>query len=262
MRSFKKHKKIMASLVVADLLIVVTYLAWPQTPKPNTASVAKPTTNTTEVEFDKTQYPTDIASSLWVVVNKGRALPSTYIPANLTVPGIPLRLSSSSGEMHVRADTAMALETMTKSASGQGIQLMLASGYRSYSDQVSVHQNYAASQGAAAADTFSARAGHSEHQTGLAADLEPTSRKCELDQCFDATPEGQWLAANCYKYGFVIRYQKDTTNLTGYEYEPWHVRYIGTDLAAQLHKTGQTLEQFFDLPVYTDYPQDSLQLKT
>jgi len=138
---------------------------------------------------------------------------------------------------------------------------MLASGYRSYSDQASVYSAYVSQSGVAQADTFSARPGHSEHQTGLAADIEPLSRTCEVEQCFENTKEGQWLAANSYKFGFVIRYQKNTQDLTGYEYEPWHVRYVGKYLALKLYRSGQTLEQFFSLPAYTTYPAQQLQLK-
>ena len=195
---------------------------------------------------------------MWVVVNKGRQLPSDYVPAGLVVPTVPLRLSGSAAEMHVRSDTAAAMEKMFAAAKNEGINLMLASGYRSYATQVSVYNGYVSASGVDQADTFSARPGHSEHQTGLAADVEPTSRVCEVEQCFENTPEGKWLAANSYKYGFIIRYQKDTQALTGYEYEPWHVRYVGSDLSAQIHQTGQTLEQFFGLPNYSTYPDKSL----
>ncbi len=227
-----------------------------------TVPTRQQTTSTTPpAGFDKTQYPTDQASSVWVVVNKGRQLPSTYVPAGLTVPGVPLRLSASSDEMHVRSDTATAMETMFKQAATEGVNLMLASGYRSYSTQYVVHQNYASSQGAAQADTFSARAGYSEHQTGLAADLEGVSRQCEVEQCFENTVEGKWLAANSYKYGFIIRYPKNAEQTTGYQYEPWHVRYVGVLLANEINKTGQTLEQFFGLPIYTDYPTNPIKLR-
>ena len=212
--------------------------------------------------FNKKQYSINDPSSLWVIVNKGRVLPSAYVPSNLVTPDVPLRLSASSSEMHVRADTAQALQAMFTAASSQGIKLMLASGYRSYTEQVGLYNGYVAGQGQAAADLSSARPGHSEHQTGLAADVEPASRTCEVEQCFDATPEGQWLAANTHKYGFIIRYQKGQESLTGYEYEPWHIRYVGIALAAQIKASGQTLEQFFDLPAYADYSANSYQLKS
>lgn len=211
--------------------------------------------------FNKSLYLTDQSNSLWVMVNKGRILPSSYVPESLVVPNIPLRTSTSSEEMHVRFDMAGALQAMSSAAAKQGAYLMLASGYRSYSLQIAVYNGYVKSNGLAVADASSARPGHSEHQTGLAADLEPISRNCELDQCFENTPEGKWLAANSYKYGFIIRYPKGKEALTGYEYEPWHVRYVGVALAAQIQESSQTLEQFLGAPTYTDYGSSPLQLK-
>jgi len=261
-----KKKKLVYGLIVAELLTIVLILAWPskrlavgglstlKTPN-DTKKPIPPDSN-----FNKQQYPTDQASSLWVVVNKGRVLPDSYVPSELVVPKMQLRYSAALPDMHVRADTAAALGQMFDAALQSGLNLMLTSGYRSYSSQVAVYGNYVKQSGVAQADTFSARPGHSEHQTGLAADLEPYDQKCELDQCFGDTPEGKWLAANCYKFGFVIRYPKDGQALTGYVYEPWHVRYVGKDLADQLYKSGSTLEQFFGLPVYTSYASNSLTL--
>jgi D-alanyl-D-alanine carboxypeptidase len=262
-----KNKKIYFTLGIALALAVVVFLAWPaeKTPTLSQAAAAagsKQTSTTTPAAFDKSRYSIDQASSLWAVVNKGRVLPSTYVPAGLTVPNLPLRTNAQDPEMHVRAETALAMEQMFAAARSDGLNLMLASGYRSYSEQSILYARYSAQSGVQQADTFSARPGHSEHQTGLAADIEPASHHCEVDQCFADTPEGVWLAANSYKYGFIIRYQKTTQALTGYEYEPWHVRYLGTDLAQQLHSSGQTLEQFFDLPTYSSYPAAGYGLKS
>jgi D-alanyl-D-alanine carboxypeptidase len=200
------------------------------------------------VAFDKHQRSTTDAASLWVVVNKPLPLsPITYVPADLVNPNIPLRTKGE--EMLLRKDAATALEQLAAGAKADGYNLMLASGYRSYSFQVNLYNGYVRTQGQAAADRTSARPGHSEHQTGLAADLEPTSRKCEVEACFGDLAEGKWLAANAYKYGFIIRYTADKIATTGYDYEPWHVRYVGTDLAAEMHTTGaETLEEFFDVP--------------
>lgn len=265
-----KNKKIYFTLAASLILVVIVVLAWPNkkaTVANSGAAISngfspQPTNQVSQPGFNRTQHSTDEAASLWVIVNKGRALPSTYVPANLVAPSVPLRTNQSDPEMHVRSDTAGAMEKMFAAAKADGINLMLSSGYRSYAEQVSLYNSYASQYGAQEADTFSARPGHSEHQTGLAADIEPVSRNCEVAQCFESTPEGRWLAANCYKFGFVIRYQKATQSLTGYEYEPWHVRYIGDGLAQQLQNTGQTLEQFFGLPAYTDYPASSYELKT
>lgn len=265
MRKFK-NKKTVVSVLSAIFVVLVVIYAWPSktlAPLKTDTKQKSPVNKTNQPQgFDKTAYSTDSAASLWVVVNKGRVLPANYAPADLVVPNVPLRLSPTANESHLRSEAATALSTMFSSAKNQGINLMLASGYRSYADQVTVYNNYVSQSGVAKADTFSARPGHSEHQTGLAADIEPTSRSCEVEQCFENTPEGQWLAANAFKSGFIIRYQKNTESLTGYEYEPWHVRYVGIDLATELHKTGQTMEQFFNLPSFTNYPTESFQLKS
>jgi D-alanyl-D-alanine carboxypeptidase len=261
-----KNKKTVISALSAVFLIVIAIYAWPHkslAPVKSESKTPDTTVNANQsLVFDRSRLPTDVASSLWAVVNKGRALPSTYTPDNLVVPDVPLRLSGGVNEMHLREEAAKALAEMFSSAKAQNIDLMLASGYRSYFDQVAVYNSYVAQSGVAKADTFSARPGLSEHQTGLAADVEPVSRNCEVEQCFENTKEGQWLAANAYKFGFIIRYQKTTENLTGYEYEPWHVRYVGLDLAAELQTSGQTMEQFFGLPAYTYYPSESLRLKS
>jgi D-alanyl-D-alanine carboxypeptidase len=211
--------------------------------------------------FDKNRYSTSEPLSPWVVVNKGRVLAADYIPVDLVVPNVPLSEASSSENMHLRSDAAPALEDLVAAAAKDSIKLMLVSGYRSYATQQAVYSGYVSSQGQAYADSTSARPGHSEHQTGLAADLGAAGAQCQLEKCFGDMVEGKWLAANAYKYGFIIRYQKDKTNLTGYDYEPWHIRFVGTDLAAELNKTGQTMEQFFGLPAYTDYPAQQYDLK-
>lgn len=197
----------------------------------------------------------DKADSLWVVVNKARALnPIDYIPNGLVAPNIPLRLDATDSEMTVRSDTAKALEALVAGAENDNIHLMLSSGYRSYKEQVSLYNYYIGVQGRVAADEQSARPGHSEHQTGLAADLEPASRQCEVQLCFANLPEGKWLAANAYKYGFTIRYQQGKQSIVGYEYEPWHIRYVGTDLAKALHQNNdETLEEYFNTGAAPNY---------
>jgi D-alanyl-D-alanine carboxypeptidase len=187
--------------------------------------------------FDKTQQHLDQADSMWVVVNKRRPLqPADYEPASLTAPDMPLRLSSDTPEMWLRSDAAEALSGMAKAAKASaGLELQLSSGYRSYDYQRGLYDRYVRQQGQAEADTQSARPGHSEHQTGLAADIEPASRECEIEACFADLPEGKWVAANAYKYGFVVRY-------------------VGKPLAAELHKQGNPLlETFFGLPPAPDY---------
>lgn len=158
-------------------------------------------------------------------------------------------------EKQVRKATATALETMVAAAKQEDAQLNLQSGYRSYSFQISLYNRYVKEQGQSVADSQSARPGFSEHQTGFAADLGSVSHpECDVEECFGTTLEGKWLTANAYKYGFIIRYPQNMQSVTGYIYEPWHVRYVGVELATEMHNQGiQTLEQFFGLPNAPDY---------
>jgi D-alanyl-D-alanine carboxypeptidase len=205
------------------------------------------TSQTGANSFDKQQHSTSSASSIWVVVNKPLSLdPQDYAPSDLVTPSVPLRVPGNES-MQLRAEAASALEQLIAAAKAQGLDMMLASGYRSYAYQVNLYGGYVSSIGREAADRTSARPGHSEHQTGLAADLEPSTRDCELETCFGDLPEGKWLAENAYKFGFVIRYPADKVAITGYEYEPWHIRYVGTALSVELHKSGQSMEEFFGL---------------
>ena len=158
--------------------------------------------------------------------------------------------------MQVRTDTAAALEALFAGAKAAGVPLMLSSGYRSYAYQTSLYNGYVAAHGQAQADTFSARPGYSEHQTGWAVDVEPLNQQCDVDQCFANLPEGKWVAAHAYEYGFIVRYTADKVGVTGYSYEPWHIRYVGKPLALELHQKGiETLEEFFGLPAVTGYAQ-------
>ena len=219
-----------------------------------TASSSTPTTSTAK-SFDKSQYSLTDPASIWVVANKQRPLsPKTYAPTDLVVPSIPLAASTSM-EKQVRQVTATALEQMVTAAKQDGAELNLQSGYRSYNFQVSLYGRYVKEQGQSVADSQSARPGYSEHQTGFAADLGSVPHpECDVTECFGTTLEGKWLAANAYKYGFIIRYPQNMQSVTGYIYEPWHVRYIGVALATEMHNTGvQTLEQFFGLPNAPDY---------
>lgn len=206
--------------------------------------------------FDKNQYSLSDPTSLWVVVNKQRPLsPKTYLPANLVVPNIPLRSNITSDEKYVRSDTAAALEQLSTAAKTDGLTINLQSGYRSYNFQVALYNRYVSEQGQSVADTQSARPGFSEHQTGLAADVGGTTTpSCNVEQCFAGTPEGKWIAAHAYEYGFVVRYPLDKDSVTGYEYEPWHLRYVGKELASEMHRQNiDTIETFFSLPAAPSY---------
>lgn len=219
-----------------------------------TSSSSSSKATTTSDGFNKNQYSLTDPNSIWVVVNKQRPLnPKTFVPPDLVVPNVPLRVPGNE-TMEMQQVTATALESLFAAAKTADAAMMVSSGYRSYSFQVSLYNGYVQSQGQATADTQSARPGFSEHQTGLAVDVEPADGTCNVDQCFANTAAGKWLAANAYKYGFIIRYPQGLESVTGYEYEPWHIRYVGVSLATEMHKDNiQTLEQFFDLGSAPDY---------
>lgn len=203
-------------------------------------------------EFDKTQFSLSDPTSPWLVVNKQRQLnPKTYAPADLRTPN----MSVESADMQVNSQTAAALEALDAAAKQEGIELVVASAYRSYDEQTSVYGSMVRGYGQTEADRQSARPGHSEHQTGWTADLSAANdTSCRLEICFGDTPEGKWLAANAYKFGFIIRYPEGKESVTGYNYEPWHLRFVGKELAAEMRRTGiATLEEFFNLPAAPSY---------
>ncbi len=193
--------------------------------------------------FNKSQYSLDGPDSLWVVVNKKRALnPLAYAPSDLVDIG--------NGQT-MRRDAASAFAVLLADAKSSGYNLLAESGYRSFQAQANVYKREVQSFGQAKADTESAKAGYSEHQTGWAVDI--GSPGCYED-CFGATKSATWLKANAYKYGFLLRYPLDKADVTGYRNEPWHFRFIGKDLSTEMHNQNiETLEEFFELPAATTY---------
>lgn len=141
-------------------------------------------------------------------------------------------------------DTCAAYKEMAGDARKEGLSFYAASAYRSYALQNRLYQGYLQQEGgnAARVDTYSARPGHSEHQTGRAIDL--CGSFGSLND-FVNTPEGPWVKENCYKYGFIVRYQEDIVPLTGYKYEPWHITYVGKEVSNRMHELGMTcLEEY------------------
>ena len=165
-----------------------------------------------------------------LIANKTYSLPSNY----------------GSG---LTAETKKAFNDMDAEATSLGLNLYLSSGYRSYSTQNKIYNNYVARDGKQNADTYSARAGHSEHQTGLAFDLNT------IDDSFTNTNEGLWVHDNCYRFGLILRYPKGKDNITGYMHESWHLRYVGVELATKLYNDGDwiTLEEYFGIDSKYNY---------
>jgi len=184
-------------------------------------------------------------TSLWVVVSKTYPLSNdAYRPTDLVLPGIPQRKDKSQDERSVRQVIAPDLVAMVNDAKAQGYDLMVGSGFRSKELQSVYYNSILKASGQAVADKQSALPGKSEHQTGLALDIAYTDMgNCYIEVCFGSTPAGKWIAANSYKYGFIVRYPEDKTEITQYQYEPWHIRYVGKPLAQALHDSGLTLDE-------------------
>jgi zinc D-Ala-D-Ala carboxypeptidase len=183
--------------------------------------------------------PVFTASSTAVLVNKSHPLnPLRYVPADL--------VNARGSGYYLRSEAAGALNTLFNAASSAGHGLAIVSGYRSYDTQASLYDYYVRTYGQAYADTISARPGYSEHQTGLAVDVGNASGSCGLSTCFGETPAGHWVAANAYRFGYIVRYPNGYTGTTGYSYEPWHLRYVGPTIAADMRaRNFPTLEHYF-----------------
>lgn len=185
-------------------------------------------------------HPGDIA----VLVNKSVMLPPGYRPDDLVEPNVRFIFKEKDEKRLMRREAAAALERMFAGAEKDGIYLAGVSGFRSYETQEALFQYYVKTQGEAEARRYSAEPGHSEHQTGLAMDVSGSTGRCAAEDCFADSPEAHWLAQHAPEYGFIIRYPKGKEAVTGYAYEPWHVRYVGVDLAKRITASGLTLDEY------------------
>ena len=187
----------------------------------------------------------DIDGTLFLI-NRTHAVSEFYSPTVRKVVGPGMSQS-------MRLDAAQAMEDMIAGAKADGITLSIVSGYRSYSKQSTIYARKVRNTGSTTkADELVARPGTSEHQLGLAMDLAKKGNST-LSEAFAKTTEGQWVYANCYKYGFIVRYLQGYEDVTGYNYEPWHVRYVGKDVAQAIYDSQLPMETFmstYKLDVY------------
>lgn len=184
--------------------------------------------------------PNDIT----VIVNKNFRLPDGYKPMDLVEPNVPFTFAGKLEKRTMRTEAAKALEKLFDAAKRDGVQLAGVSGYRSATTQEILFNSYAKKDGVQAANKYSAKPGFSEHQTGLAIDVAGISGKCAAEPCFADTKEAEWLAKHSAEYGFIIRYLKGKESITGYQYEPWHIRYVGVSIAKEIADKGITLEEY------------------
>lgn len=200
------------------------------------------------------QFSLTDPASPWLIVNKRRPLiPAAYVPADLVRPAVAMTVSGEAALLN--STTAAAAEAMFAAAARDGVAMVLASGYRSYTTQVATYNGYVAARGQADADTASARPGYSEHQTGWAFDIADGGGVCGFQPCFADQPAAVWAKANGHRFGFVVRYPWMFHPITGYYYEPWHLRYIGVEAATDMFTRGIfTLEEYFGLEAAPGYP--------
>ena len=181
--------------------------------------------------------PADNLNTNLLLVNKYNYLTEDYVPSNLE----NISTTYARSGMQLVKEAKEAFETLSENAKKDGMNVIAMSSYRSYDYQVNLYNNYVAQDGKEAADKYSARPGYSEHQTGLAVDV------YNLDlpyTSFEETEEFTWMQENAYKYGFILRFPKDKVDITGYQYESWHYRYVGKKVAKEIKDNNLTLEEY------------------
>ncbi|MFU2018892.1 D-alanyl-D-alanine carboxypeptidase [Peribacillus butanolivorans] len=183
--------------------------------------------------------------SIPVLVNKKNKLPENYVPKDLVYTSIPFTFKEKTEKRKMRSEAAAAISKLFTESKKQGVSLLGVSAYRSHATQVALFDSYVKRDGYAKAITYSALPGTSEHETGLAIDVTGGNGKCAAQDCFGGTKEAKWLQAHADDYGFIIRYPKGKESVTGYKYEPWHLRYVGKSIAQTIMSQGITLEEYY-----------------
>ena len=175
------------------------------------------------------------------LVNKEFMIGADYVPDDLVMPDV----KKSSSAVLMRKKAAQALEEMFAAAKEEKITLVAVSGYRSYQTQRAIYNRRRKAAGKAHVERFVAVPGASEHQLGLAMDVS-RSKTAGLKASFGKTKEGIWLAENCYRFGFILRYRQEWEDVTGYGYEPWHIRYVGAEHALRIRELDIPLEEYIE----------------
>lgn len=184
------------------------------------------------------------SSEYLILVNKTHSLDKDYEPTDLVTANPVVKGASNYQQM--RKTAAKAFKKLSDTAANRGLTIKVTSGYRPYSYQKYLFNKYVDKDGRYRAEQYSAEPGHSEHQTGLSADVSSPSVNYNLSQAYGTTEEGKWLASNAHKFGFIIRFPKGKEKITGYEYEPWHIRYVGKAAAKEIYKQKLTLEEYLE----------------
>ena len=242
--------------IVRILLIILTVLfvagIWLRNrPDPVPSADSSAGTIDEDVQPEETVEPTPLPNelidpaSITVFIDKTHSLPADYVPESLVTPYI----NSTSDVIQVNEKAADALKSMATAASDSSVTLYLTAGYISYETQDDYFNDRAGMVGEAEANKTIAKAGFSEHQTGLAFDFSDEPSGTNTTVAFADTDAGKWLIEHAWEYGFIMRYPEGKEAVTGYTYQPWHYRYIGKDVAKAIHEAGEnyTLEEYYKI---------------
>ena len=198
-----------------------------------------PDTSTTEDMYPLTTPDDDIL----VLVNKTHPMTKDYVADDLVTVEHCDQDIGNTDTRKMRKVAADAFEELYAGAKDAGYNILMRTGYRSYTYQTSLYNNYVSKHGEKEANTYSAKPGQSEHQTGLCCDV---GRKGKGLTTFDGTEEAKWIAENAWKYGFILRFPEGKSDITGYIYESWHIRYVGKDAAKIIYEHNWTLEEYLE----------------
>lgn len=195
----------------------------------------------------KAQLQKDQENGLFLLVNKD---PENHLDPSYKAEDLePIKYYAADRNKYtrfMRAEAAEAFHRLVETAAEEGIDIVMTTAYRSYEFQQILWDNYVAQKGEEEANKTSARPGESEHQTGLAVDLSTSEIDYRNSSDFADTAAGRWVAENAHKFGFILRFPEDKTDITGYSYEPWHIRYVGLTAAADIYEENLALEEYLE----------------
>ena len=178
------------------------------------------------------------------LVNKKRYLPYSYVPKDLSYINVE-NVCPNDDAKKLRSEAAASLKELFDKALSNGLRLYACSGYRSYERQKQINEYFLKLDGQTEDDRYSSKPGTSEHQTGLCMDITCEDVGFKLRRCFEDTAEGRFILKHAYEYGFAVRYPKGKESITGYIYEPWHIRYLGKETALKLYQSGLTYDEYY-----------------
>lgn len=233
-------------------LIVLKFLSGEGGKRTEVALTASPVVSENQALNTVTQIATNItvtanniADPYLILVNRKHPLSSKYVPKNLVLPKVASTNGNKNYSQYMEKTAAAALEQLFAAAKKDKINLKIRSGYRSYAVQKYLYNISVKEVGKVYADKYHAKAGNSEHQTGLAADV-LSSEYSSLKEAYAKTRSYKWVLKNCAKYGFIVRYAKGKESITGYNFEPWHIRYVGQAVASEIMSSGITFEEYLN----------------